>query len=319
MPFGQIVVGPPGSGKTTYCNGIQHFFHLTGRQAAVINLDPANDNLPYECAVNIEELITLKDVMEQQKLGPNGGLVFCMDYLLENIDWLQEKLKPLHDEYYLLFDFPGQVELFSLHSSTKQIIQTMTDDWNYRLTAVHLVDAHLCSDPAKYISALLLSLGTMLHLELPHVNVLSKVDLIEQYGRLAFNLDFYTEVQDLQYLVQSMHDDAFSKRFRLYYPNTRKLSEALCEIVQDFSLVGFTTLNIQDKESVLRLVRLIDKSNGYVFTGLEGSNVSLGQAYAKYASAEPEWDWDKTAAVQEKYMVDPAEEVEPQPMKTDVT
>jgi adenylate kinase family enzyme len=22
MPFGQLVIGPPGSGKTTYCNGV---------------------------------------------------------------------------------------------------------------------------------------------------------------------------------------------------------------------------------------------------------------------------------------------------------
>lgn len=34
----------------------------------------------------------------------------------------------------------------------------------------------------------------MLHLELPHINLLSKIDLIEQYGKLRFNLDFYTEV-----------------------------------------------------------------------------------------------------------------------------
>lgn len=54
-----------------------------------------------------------------------------------------------------------------------------------QLTAVHLIDAHLCSDPGKYISALLLSLSTMLHLELPHVNVLSKIDLIESYGKLG--------------------------------------------------------------------------------------------------------------------------------------
>ena len=40
---------------------------------------------------------------------------------------------------------------------------------------MQLVDAHLASDPAKYLSALLLALGAMLHLELPHVNVLSKV------------------------------------------------------------------------------------------------------------------------------------------------
>lgn len=65
---------------------------------------------------------------------------------------------------------------------------------NYRLAAVHLVDAHLCSDAFKYISALLLSLNVMMSLELPHINVLSKMDLIEAYGELAFNLDYYTEV-----------------------------------------------------------------------------------------------------------------------------
>ena len=71
-----------------------------------------------------------------------------------------------------------------------------------RLAAVHLVDAHLCTDPAKYISALLLSLSTMLHLELPHINLLSKIDLIEQYGKLRFNLDFYTEVGTVAVTMQ---------------------------------------------------------------------------------------------------------------------
>ena len=42
----------------------------------------------------------------------------------------------------------------------------------------------------------------MLHLELPHVNLLSKIDLIEQYGKLQFNLDFYTQVtQKSDYLA----------------------------------------------------------------------------------------------------------------------
>ena len=56
------------------------------------------------------------------------------------------------------------------------------------------MDAHLCSDAGKYLSALLLCLGTMLHLELPHINLLSKMDLLPQYGPLPFNLDFFTEV-----------------------------------------------------------------------------------------------------------------------------
>lgn len=53
-----------------------------------------------------------------------------------------------------------------------------------QLAAVHLVDAHHCSDPAKIVSATLLSLHTMMRLELPHVNILSKIDIAERYGPL---------------------------------------------------------------------------------------------------------------------------------------
>uniref|UniRef100_A0A7I4C3J4 GPN-loop GTPase 2 n=1 Tax=Physcomitrium patens TaxID=3218 RepID=A0A7I4C3J4_PHYPA len=282
MVFGQIVIGPAGSGKTTYCNGMAQFLHLIGRKTAVINLDPANDNLPYECAVNIEDLVKLEDVMSQYDLGPNGGLVFCMDYLEKNLDWLQEKLRPLIKDHYLIFDFPGQVELFTLHSNAKNVILEMANKWDYRLTAVHLVDAHLCSDPGKYVSALLVSLSTMLHLELPHINVLSKIDLIESYGKLAFNLDFYTDVQDLSYLQGYLDSDPRSAKYR-------KLTKELCEVVEDYGLVSFTTLNIQDKESVMDLLRIIDKSNGYVFRGIEG-NIN---EFNKLAAAPTKWDYDR--------------------------
>ena len=55
----------------------------------------------------------------------------------------------------------------------------------FQLASVHLVDSHYCADPAKFISVLCTSLASMLHVELPHVNVLSKMDLIEQYGKLG--------------------------------------------------------------------------------------------------------------------------------------
>lgn len=62
---------------------------------SVVNLDPANDALPFAPAIDIGELISLERVQEEQKLGPNGGLVYCMDFLSKNIDWLEQKLKPL--------------------------------------------------------------------------------------------------------------------------------------------------------------------------------------------------------------------------------
>ncbi|XP_073003418.1 GPN-loop GTPase QQT1 isoform X1 [Typha latifolia] len=280
MVFGQVVIGPPGSGKTTYCNGMADFLKLIGRKVAVINLDPANDALPYECALNIEDLVKLNDVMAEHSLGPNGGLIYCMDYLEKNVDWLLSKLKPLIDDHYLLFDFPGQVELFFLHSNARNVINKLIKKLNLRLTAVHLVDAHLCCDPGKYVSALLLSLSTMLHLELPHINVLSKIDLIESYGKLAFNLDFYTDVEDLSYLQRHLDQDPRSAKYS-------KLTKELCDVIEDFGLVNFSTLDIQDKESVGNLVKLIDKSNGYIFSSIEGSVVE----FSKIAAAPLDWDY----------------------------
>lgn len=203
------------------------------------------------------------------------------------------KLKPLLKDHYLLFDFPGQVELFFLHANAKNVIEKLVKKLNLRLTAMHLVDAHLCSDPGKYVSALILSLSTMLHLELPHINVLSKIDLIENYGKLAFNLEFYTDVEDLSYLQHDLDQDPRSAKYR-------KMTKELCEVIENYGLVNFTTLDIQDKESVGNLVKLIDKSNGYIFAGIEGSAVE----YSKIAAAPIDWDYYRTAAVQEKYMKD---------------
>ncbi|KAL7234733.1 hypothetical protein ACSBR1_018229 [Camellia fascicularis] len=61
----------------------------------------------------------------------DDGLVYCMDYLEKNIDWLESKLKPLLKDHYLLFDFPGQVELFFLHSNAK-VIDTLIKNLDLR-------------------------------------------------------------------------------------------------------------------------------------------------------------------------------------------
>ncbi|GAX82581.1 hypothetical protein CEUSTIGMA_g10007.t1 [Chlamydomonas eustigma] len=294
MPFGQLVIGPPGSGKTTYCHGLLQYCQTINRKIALVNLDPANDNLPYKPAVDISDLVHLPTVMDELKLGPNGGLIYCIDYLEKNMDWLQEKLEPLEKEnYFIVMDLPGQVELFMMHDSLKKILSVFADKWNYRLTAIQLVDGHLCTDPSKFISMLVLSLNTMLHLEMPHINVLSKVDLIRQYGKLDFNLDFYTEVQDLSYLTHRMGFGPFSKRYR-------KLSEGLCRVVEDFGLVKYVPLAIQDKESLAFILGLSDKANGYVFAKLaEGSPVPPEYLYGSTVKGDESDLW---MDYQEKYV-----------------
>ncbi len=88
--YAQFVVGPAGSGKTTYCQAMQQFLQDTKkRRAYVINLDPAVDTVGYEPNIDIRELISVDDAMSELAFGPNGALVFCMEYLTKNMDWLQ--------------------------------------------------------------------------------------------------------------------------------------------------------------------------------------------------------------------------------------
>ena len=58
---------------------------------------------------DIRELIEVDDVMEDSTLqfGPNGGLVFCMEYFANNFDWLENCLGHVEDDY-ILFDCPGK-------------------------------------------------------------------------------------------------------------------------------------------------------------------------------------------------------------------
>ncbi|NWV01706.1 GPN2 GTPase, partial [Upupa epops] len=301
VAFGQVVIGPPGSGKTTYCHGMQEFLGRIGRKVTVVNLDPANEVMPYQCSVDIAELITLPDVMENLKLGPNGGLIYCMEYLEANFDWLQEKLAAFKGHYYL-FDCPGQVELYTHHGALKNVFAQLAK-WNFRLAAVHLVDSHYCTDPGKFISVLCTSLSTMLHVELPHVNVLSKMDLIEQYGKLAFNLDYYTEVMDLSYLVDHLASDPFFK-------NYRRLNEKLVEVIEDYSLVSFVPLNVQDKESMRQVMKVVDKANGYSFGDQEQRSLEALMS----AAVGADFHFTSTLAVQEKYVQSQGRAVEEEAM-----
>jgi hypothetical protein len=48
-------------------------------------------------------------------------------------------------------------------------------------------------------------------------------------------------------------------------------------------------VRVQDKESVMDLLKIIDKSNGYVFRGIEG-NIN---EFNKLAAAPTKWDYDR--------------------------
>ena len=141
------------------------------------------------------------------------------------------------------------------------------------MVVVHLTDSYALTLPSLYISTLLLSLRAMLQMDLPHLNVLTKIDKLADYGPLPFNLDYYTEVQDLSYLLPHLAQENTVMR----HPKFEGLNNAIVELVEDFGLVGFETLAVEDKRSMMTLLQSIDRAGGYAFGGAEGANDTVWQ------------------------------------------
>ena len=117
--------------------------------------------------------------------------------------------------------------------------------------------------------------------------------LIEKYGKLDFGIDFYTEVLDLEYLIETMPEDPFTAKHR-------KLTKAITDLVQDYGLVTFILLNVDSKEMMLNVRNAIDKANGYCFgSTVEERNI---QSLMSSAFGKSDFEYAKTQEVREKYM-----------------
>lgn len=150
---------------------------------------------------------------------------------------------------------------------------------SYHLCCVHLVDSHYCSEPHKFISTLLLSLNTMLQMALPHVNVLSKADLLKQHeSKLLFSLEYYTEVLDLKFLLDALDNTPGTSKYK-------KLNEAIVDMVEEYGLVSFQPLDANRTESLVRLYKMVDKANGYAFNANEEQSVNSMLACAMGAES----------------------------------
>ena len=239
-----------------------------------------------------------------------------MEHLASNVDWLSERLQPLlASGAYLIFDCPGQAELLTAHDALQRVAAALEGRaCGVRLACVHMVDAHLCADAGKFLAALLLSLGAMLHLGLPHVNVLSKVDLIESYGALPFDLDFYASGGgDAARLAEAVAAGGRGPRYA-------KLTRGLCEVAEDYGLVSFATLDVTDEASMRHLLSLCDKANGAVFAGLADAASRRGEAPVaphaySVATGSGTWASERLMDVAEKHMPlrEPARAQPPQP------
>ncbi|KAJ3442558.1 gpn-loop gtpase 3 [Anaeramoeba flamelloides] len=248
--YAQFVIGPAGSGKTTYTNLIRQFCENGSRSVHCINLDPAAEDLDYPVSVDIRDLISVDEVQEELVLGPNGGLIFCFEYLLENMDWLRDKIQGFEDDY-LIIDCPGQIELYLHFDLFKRVVDAFKS-WDYNICTLYLIDSLFLTEPTKFVSGMLACLSAMVKLETPHLNLITKLDLLEKEQRKKVLRYLNPYAGDLLIEMQrGMH-----KRFL-------KLNQVLAQIVDEFSLVAFVPWDISDEESIADTLLQVDFTMQY--------------------------------------------------------
>jgi hypothetical protein len=225
--------------------------------------------------------------MEEVGLGPNGGLLYCFDFLMENLEFLSEALEPLTDEYLVIFDMPGQIELYTHVPVLPALARFLTTPGavDMRLCACYLLEATFVVDRAKFFAGTLSAMSAMMLLDVPHLNVLSKMDLVKDQVRRKDMKRFLVADPDLlmddpaeraRRAVEGPDDDDDDDEQGQYgriilsskKPHERdevirgrsfrKLNRAVANLIDSFGMVNYLKLDVQDEDSVGAILSYID-------------------------------------------------------------
>jgi GPN-loop GTPase len=236
-----------------------------------VNLDPAAEFFEHEPDLDIKDLISLKDAMEEVGLGPNGGLIYCFEFLMENLDFLTEALDSVTEEYLIIFDMPGQIELYTHIPILPSLMRFLSQNGSLgiRMCATYLLESTFVVDRAKFFAGTLSAMSAMIMLEVPHINVLSKMDLVKDQIRKKDLKKFLTPdttlldddpVERARQRAQGPDEDGDpqDKDLIMKGASFRRLNRAVANLIENFSMVNYLKLDSSDEESVGAILSYID-------------------------------------------------------------
>lgn len=221
MSYTIFVFGPPGCGKSTFTKNLQEW--SPKHRFIPINLDPSQKT---DYPIDITELITTEEIMEETGLGPNYSIFEALKHFHDEID--------LEDENYIV-DCPGQIELFIHCEEMKKIVDKFTQ--TTKCIIVYLLDGQNTLDIRKYLGSCLCAMMCMVRFNLPVINLITKVDIYDI-------------------------DDVFlSPDERLLELCNNKFCEKVLDILSD-NLITFMKLD-WDEDTVDNILYQIDTSMQY--------------------------------------------------------
>ncbi|MEM2921513.1 MAG: ATP/GTP-binding protein [Candidatus Bathyarchaeia archaeon] len=172
-----MVLGTAGSGKSMLIGAFSTWLSRSGLANKIVNLDPGAEELSYTPDCDLREIISAREIMRIEGLGPNGAMIRAAFLILEKVSWLKERILKLSDPSsdVILVDTPGQMELFVFQPSGPAILSELSS--LSRAVGVFLLDPQLTSSPANLAAALVQAVITRVRLDIPLVIAVSKSDL----------------------------------------------------------------------------------------------------------------------------------------------
>ena len=243
QPIIILFLGAPGSGKTTYSQYLSKIYTSLNRNITYVNLDCSNSFQPEKGKIDYKEILNCDEILSELHIGPNSAIFFSIEYLYENLWWLEREMESVNLESknnIFFFDLPGQIELFTHHYGIKSIIKQFGKN-QYFLFSLILSDSFFWYDETNFHVLALTNLMIIFNTELMFYHILTKTDLLE-------NCNYSTK--------NCFH---FFKNEKTVFSWSKKLKFSIEDIIFDFGMISPVTVNLSKNHQILNLIKYLDQ------------------------------------------------------------
>lgn len=187
-------------------------------------------------------------------------------FLLDNLDFF-DPVETISEEYLIIIDMPGQIELYTHIPLVPALVKHLSRNGQRQinLCAAYLLESTFIVDRAKFFAGTLSAMSAMIMLEMPHVNILSKMDLVKgMVGRRELrkfvdpDADLLLEEDKIEAEEETSVSDPANKEALMSGGSFKQLNRAVAKLIDDFSMVSFLQLDVQDEDSIGGVLSYID-------------------------------------------------------------
>lgn len=145
--------------------------------------------LPYPANVDIRDTVKYKEVMKSYSLGPNGAIITSLNLFSTRFDQVMSIIdKRRNDFEYVIFDTPGQIEVFTWSASGTIITDTLGS--SYPTVIVYVMDIVKSNNPITFMSNMLYACSILYKTKLPFLIAFNKIDVVDHSFAKEWMTDF---------------------------------------------------------------------------------------------------------------------------------